>query len=59
MTNGFVKKTNKTPKKEILKAKRYQYDYMNDNKYMFNGKDITMNICIQIRAVCQINVMIS
>lgn len=28
MTNGFVKKTNKTPKKEILKAKRYQYDYM-------------------------------
>lgn len=27
---------------------------MKESKYIFNGKDITMNICIQIRAVCQI-----
>ena len=28
MTNGFVKKTNKTPSDEIEKAKRYRADYM-------------------------------
>lgn len=27
-TNGFVKKVQKTPKKEILKAKKYRKDYM-------------------------------
>lgn len=27
---------------------------MNDNKYLFNGKDISMNIYIQIRAVVNI-----
>lgn len=28
LTNGFVKKTNKTPKKEIDKAKKYRSDYL-------------------------------
>ena len=27
-TNGFVKKTNKTPKTEIEKAKSYRLDYL-------------------------------
>ncbi|MBD5448650.1 MAG: hypothetical protein HDR28_00515 [Lachnospiraceae bacterium] len=27
---------------------------MNDTIYMFHGKDITMNVCIQIRAVVDI-----
>lgn len=27
LTNGFVKKTQKTPKKEIEKAKRFRFDY--------------------------------
>lgn len=27
---------------------------MNDTIYTFNGKDITMNVCIQIRAVVDI-----
>ncbi|MFA9465638.1 MAG: hypothetical protein ACERKN_15240 [Velocimicrobium sp.] len=27
---------------------------MNDVIYMFNGKDITMNVCIQIRAVIDV-----
>ena len=27
---------------------------MRDNIYIFNGKDITMNICIQIRAVVDV-----
>lgn len=27
---------------------------MNDAVYIFNGKDITMNVCIQIRAVVNI-----
>lgn len=27
---------------------------MNDAVYSFNGKDITMNVCIQIRAVIKI-----
>lgn len=27
---------------------------MNDNKYLFNGKDISMNVYIQIRAVVNI-----
>ena len=35
MTNGFIKKTQKTPNNEILKAKRYRADYLNrkDNKH--------------------------
>ncbi len=28
LTNGFIKKTRKTPKEEIQKAKRYRKDYM-------------------------------
>ena len=28
ITNGFLKKTNKTPRKEIDKAKRYRQDYI-------------------------------
>lgn len=28
MTNGFIKKTNKTPKSEINKAKAYRKDYL-------------------------------
>lgn len=30
ITNGFLKKTNKTPRKEIEKAKRYRQNYIND-----------------------------
>ena len=35
LTNGFIKKTQKTPNNEILKAKRYRADYLNrkDNKH--------------------------
>lgn len=29
LTNGFIKKTQKTPKEEIEKAKRYRADYLN------------------------------
>lgn len=29
LTNGFIKKTQKTPKAEIEKAKRYRADYLN------------------------------
>ena len=29
LTNGFVKKTQKTPRIEIDKALRYKYDYLN------------------------------
>ena len=29
LTNGFVKKTQKTPKAEIERAKRYRLDYLN------------------------------
>lgn len=28
LTNGFVKKTQKTPRSEILKAKKYRADYL-------------------------------
>jgi len=28
LTNGFVKKTNKTPKKELTLAKKYRDDYV-------------------------------
>lgn len=35
MTNGFVKKTQKTPRKEIEKAKKYRNEYLN----MMNGVD--------------------
>ena len=28
LTNGFIKKTNKTPAKEIEKAKKYRADYL-------------------------------
>lgn len=29
LTNGFIKKSNKTPKEEIERAKRYRADYLN------------------------------
>lgn len=32
LTNGFTKKTKKTPRKEIEKAKRYRDDWMRRNK---------------------------
>ena len=28
LTNGFIKKTEKTPRREIMKAKRYQEDWI-------------------------------
>lgn len=28
LTNGFIKKTQKTPKEEIERAKRYRADYL-------------------------------
>jgi len=28
LTNGFIKKTNKTPKEEIKRAKKYRKDYL-------------------------------
>ena len=28
LTNGFIKKTQKTPRSEILKAKQYRADYL-------------------------------
>ena len=36
LTNGFIKKTQKTPKEEIERAKRYKADYMNRKE---NGND--------------------
>ena len=32
LTNGFVKKTQKTPKKEILRAEEYKKDYLRRKK---------------------------
>lgn len=35
LTNGFIKKTQKTPRQEIVKAKKYRLDYLkreNDEK---------------------------
>ena len=32
LTNGFVKKTQKTPVKEITKARKYRADYIERNK---------------------------
>ena len=32
LTNGFIKKTDKTPKSEIDKAKRYRSDYLERNR---------------------------
>lgn len=31
ITNGFIKKTNKTPRKEIALAKRYRSDWIKRN----------------------------
>lgn len=28
LTNGFIKKTQKTPRSEIMKAKKYRADYL-------------------------------
>lgn len=33
ITNGFIKKTNKTPKNEIDLAKRYRKEYLERNRY--------------------------
>lgn len=35
LTNGFIKKTNKTPKEELNKALRYKDDYI--NRFMDKG----------------------
>lgn len=35
LTNGFIKKTQKTPRNEIEKAKKYRADYM-DRKESYN-----------------------
>ncbi len=32
LTNGFIKKTRKTPKKEIKRAKRYRKDFIERNE---------------------------
>ena len=32
VTNGFKKKTNKTPKKEIERAEKFQFDYFSGHK---------------------------
>ncbi|MBQ6554654.1 MAG: type II toxin-antitoxin system RelE/ParE family toxin, partial [Firmicutes bacterium] len=32
LTNGFIKKTNKTPKNELTKAKNYRSDFLSRNK---------------------------
>ncbi len=32
-TNGFIKKTQKTPRKEIELAKKYRNDYLNKEEY--------------------------
>ena len=32
LTNGFVKKTNKTPRQEIEKAKKYRAEYLSRSK---------------------------
>lgn len=32
LTNGFIKKTQKTPEKEIELAKKYRSDYLNNNE---------------------------
>lgn len=37
LTNGFIKKTQKTPQAEIEKAKRYKDDYMNRRNKNKNG----------------------
>ena len=33
LTNGFIKKTQKTPKSEIDLAKKYRNEYLNRGKY--------------------------
>ncbi len=37
-THGFIKKTKKTPKKEIEKARKIMIDYFNQKKSDKNGK---------------------
>lgn len=32
LTNGFIKKTQKTPRQEIETAKKYRFDYLNRTK---------------------------
>ena len=39
VTHGIVKKTQKTPKKEIEKAERIRQEYFNDKKNKSYGKD--------------------
>ena len=36
LTNGFIKKSQKTPKEELLRAKRYRLDYLTRKE---NGHD--------------------
>jgi len=39
LTNGFIKKTQKTPRNEIEKAKKYRADYM-DRKESYNDQKV-------------------
>ena len=39
LTNGFLKKTQKTPRNEIEKAKKYRADYM-DRKESYNEQKV-------------------
>ena len=39
LTNGFIKKTQKTPRNEIEKAKKYRADYM-DRKESYNDQQV-------------------
>ena len=39
LTHGFLKKTEKTPRKEILKAKRYRDDYLKHNEGSNNDEE--------------------
>ena len=39
LTNGFIKKTQKTPRNEIEKAKKYRADYM-DRKESYNEQKV-------------------
>ena len=43
LTNGFVKKTQKTPKKEIEKAKSYRDDFLKRSKKMSNKFEDFLN----------------
>lgn len=39
LTNGFIKKTDKTPPLEIAKAKKYREDYLQRKEMLVDGKN--------------------